>query len=37
MFDMAALYDIPPIRFVVKGIQKDLKSSLMMARYCQNM
>jgi hypothetical protein len=31
------LYDIPPIRFVFQVTQKDLRSSLMMAGYCQNM
>jgi hypothetical protein len=31
------LYDIPPIRFVFRVSQKDLRSSLMMAGYCRNM
>jgi hypothetical protein len=31
------LYDIPHIRFVFQAIQKDLRSSLMMAGYCRNM
>jgi hypothetical protein len=30
------LYDIPPIRFVFKVTQKDLRSSVMMAGYCRN-
>jgi hypothetical protein len=31
------LYDIPPIWFVFQVTQKDLRSSLMLADYCQNM
>jgi hypothetical protein len=31
------LYDIPPIRFVFKVTQKNLRSSLMVAGYCRNM
>jgi hypothetical protein len=31
------LFDTPPIRFVFQVTQKDLRSSLMMAGYCQNM
>jgi hypothetical protein len=30
------LYDIPPIRFVFRITQKDLRSSLRMAGYCRN-
>jgi hypothetical protein len=34
---MLYILDIPPIRFIFKVTQKDLRSSLMMAGYCRNM
>jgi hypothetical protein len=34
---VTTLYDIPPILFVHKVTQKDLRGSLIMAGYCRNM